>query len=175
MPLIDEAKKEYQKKWREENAEHVSAMRKKWADEHQAEILEYRKAYRKTPKGAAIRKSSSAKRYAEMSESERKRRIFSSARGNASSKNREFSITMSDVVWNVYCPVLGIKLNYGKPTKGKLSWDSPSLDRADPGKGYIPGNVVVMSWRANHIKMDSTLQELRSLISYLTSKENSNG
>jgi hypothetical protein len=36
-----------------------------------------------------------------------------------------------------------------------------SLDRIDSSKGYIKGNVWVISLRANRIKNDSTPQELR--------------
>jgi hypothetical protein len=35
-----------------------------------------------------------------------------------------------------------------------------SLDRIDNTKGYVPGNVVVVSYRANRIKSDATAQEL---------------
>jgi hypothetical protein len=37
---------------------------------------------------------------------------------------------------------------------------SPSLDRIDPSRGYIPGNVQVISNRANLLKRDGTLREI---------------
>jgi hypothetical protein len=42
----------------------------------------------------------------------------------------------------------------------------PTLDRIHNYLGYIRGNVEVISWRANHLKSDSTLDELRKMVRY---------
>ncbi len=59
------------------------------------------------------------------------------------------------------CPLLGIQIFVagGKPTD-----NSPSVDRIDPDRGYVKGNVWVVSWRANRIKNDATLDELRQIV-----------
>jgi len=44
---------------------------------------------------------------------------------------------------------------------------SPSLDRIDNSKGYTKDNVMVISFRANNIKKDANLQELKALVRYL--------
>jgi hypothetical protein len=41
-----------------------------------------------------------------------------------------------------------------------------SLDRIDTTKGYLRGNVVVVSWRANNLKSDGTLDEFKALIEF---------
>jgi hypothetical protein len=46
---------------------------------------------------------------------------------------------------------------------------SPSLDRIDPSQGYIKGNVVVISHKANRLKNDAGLAELRALVAWLES------
>ena len=51
------------------------------------------------------------------------------------------------------CPVLGIPLVIGA---GAMSANAPTLDRVVPSSGYVPGNVVVISWLANKIKGDIT-------------------
>jgi len=38
--------------------------------------------------------------------------------------------------------------------------NSPSLDRIDNSKGYVKGNVIVVSWRYNSLKKDGTPAEL---------------
>jgi len=59
------------------------------------------------------------------------------------------------------CPILGIPIqcNIGK-CRRKQSPDSKSLDRVDSTKGYIKGNVQIISWRANSLKGDATLEEM---------------
>lgn len=62
------------------------------------------------------------------------------------------------------CPALGIKMKWNdSPHVG----DSPSLDRLDPTKGYVRGNLVWISERANTMKHDATLAELESLTKWL--------
>lgn len=57
------------------------------------------------------------------------------------------------------CPLLGVELCYNGP----LSAVSPSLDRKDSSKGYVPGNVWVISHRANVIKNNATAEELATM------------
>ncbi|WP_152524716.1 hypothetical protein [Novosphingobium lindaniclasticum] len=75
-----------------------------------------------------------------------------------------FSLTYLDIVIPDHCPILGIKLergtSYGLDT-------SPSLDRIVPKLGYVPGNVRVISNRANRIKSDSTPEELSRILTYV--------
>jgi hypothetical protein len=90
--------------------------------------------------------------------------LLSLAKSGAKSKGREFSLDLSDIVIPDRCPVLGIPLDC---TVKRPADNLPSLDRIDNSKGYIKGNVWVISWRANYIKRDSTLSELRSLVTAL--------
>lgn len=73
-----------------------------------------------------------------------------------------------------FCPALGIKLDYSKCEKvfGKNKrLNVASLDRIDNNKGYIAGNVTVVSLRANYLKKDATVSELRALADYYTKLE----
>ena len=51
--------------------------------------------------------------------------------------------------------------------EGPRTHNSPSLDRTDPKLGYILGNVRVLSWRANYLKGDATVQEIRKLLAWM--------
>jgi hypothetical protein len=99
-----------------------------------------------------------------------RKKLFYSARQRANLKGYEFSITLDDVVIPEYCPVLGIKLEgsvgHGRKNLNQLE-ASPSLDRIDNTRGYVPGNVCVISLRANNLKKDATLAELRALTRYM--------
>ena len=67
------------------------------------------------------------------------------------------------------CPIFNIPLNYdGVEKQGWTRTDnSPSLDRIDSNKGYATDNIHIISWRANRIKNDSTVEELRMLANYM--------
>jgi len=77
--------------------------------------------------------------------------------------NLEDSIAYLD--WPEVCPVLGIKLNY-TGRRDTNDPDTPSLDRRDNSKGYVRGNVRVISWRANSRKSDLTALELWQIYRY---------
>lgn len=89
------------------------------------------------------------------------------AKQRAKLKNIPFTITLFDIVIPEYCPVLGLKLlrHIGEGAHGRP--DSPSLDRLIPERGYVPGNVRVISNKANTIKQGASLQEIRMVADWL--------
>ena len=95
-------------------------------------------------------------------------------RNCAKQRGLEFSITEVDLLIDgklpEFCPVLGVKLDYSKgPRFGRNTrLNVASIDRIDNMKGYIPGNVVVVSLRANYLKKDATLAELQALAEFYT-------
>ena len=40
----------------------------------------------------------------------------------------------------------------------------PSPDKIDPSKGYVKGNIRVISWRANNLRCNGTLEEFEALV-----------
>jgi hypothetical protein len=98
--------------------------------------------------------------------------MIAAARNRATIKGEDFLIVDEDVVVPEFCPVLGIKLEWPDPdglmgNYGNLMKDNrPSIDRIDNTKGYVPGNIVVVSYRANRLKSDATVEEMRKLADY---------
>ena len=90
------------------------------------------------------------------------RHILTRARTNATNKGIEFSLVEKDIVLPSHCPLLGIKLAY-LPRGGHHKNQAASIDRIDSSKGYVPGNIQVVSWRANRLKNDASLDELIKL------------
>ena len=89
----------------------------------------------------------------------------------AANKCREqglpFNITADDLMpAPLKCPVFGFKLNWYKDGRGGAD-DSPSIDRLIPEEGYVPGNVTLISLKANRIKNDSDLSELRMVADWV--------
>ena len=60
-----------------------------------------------------------------------------------------------------YHSLLGIPIEIGN--KGIWKDNSPSIDRKIPSLGYMKGNIWVISYRANRIKNDATVEELELL------------
>lgn len=77
----------------------------------------------------------------------------------AKEQGQSFTITMDDITIPTHCPILGIELEKGQAARIKET--SSSLDRIDNDKGYVPGNVWVISQRANRMKGNHTVMSLR--------------
>ena len=120
------------------------------------------------------------KRYPEKTRAERKRhektrpgwakrRLLGAAKRRGRKRGMEATICMRDLVWPTHCPVLGIELDYATRSGSRKSHhpNNPSLDRFDCTKGYVPGNVIVISFRANTLKSNATIAELEAITQYL--------
>lgn len=71
---------------------------------------------------------------------------------------REFDITIDDLTIPDVCPYLGIKIDMSLGN-GRLP-GGPSIDRIDNDKGYIKGNVQIISSKANTMKADASKEQL---------------
>lgn len=77
-----------------------------------------------------------------------------------------FNLERCDITIPTRCPVFNTVLNDG-------TWaNRASLDRVIPELGYVKGNVRVISMRANRLKSDATIGELRAIINYIESHSN---
>ena len=95
--------------------------------------------------------------------------IVTAARRRCEKSGVVFDIDYGDIEIPATCPVLGIALfpSFGK--RGPQN-NSPSLDRINPAKGYVRGNVEVISWRANKIKGNASPEELMAVARYYGKK-----
>jgi hypothetical protein len=94
--------------------------------------------------------------------------IWAAAR-RAKRKNIPFDIRLDDLLpLPTHCPVLGLKLQYG-PGRGRKLYENgcaASLDRIHNERGYVKGNVIVISLRANLLKGQATLDELQKIAAF---------
>lgn len=94
--------------------------------------------------------------------------ILASAKYRAKKKHLEFNLELSDIIIPEYCPILKVRLSHGE--RGNYRY-TPSIDRLDNTKGYVKGNIRIISMQANKMKSDSTNEELRifsnNILSYL--------
>lgn len=92
----------------------------------------------------------------------KERFMLNQAKCRADKKGMEFNLEVADIVIPTHCPVFGIPL-FSNIGKGACP-NSPTLDRIDQNKGYIKGNIWVISSKANTIKSYSTVDELETLL-----------
>lgn len=91
------------------------------------------------------------------------RRLWGKSKKRAKADNIEFDLSPEDIVVPLICPVMGLPLQFEKGISDHL----PSLDRIDNSKGYIRGNVRVISWRANYLKKNLTLPQMQRMLQYM--------
>jgi hypothetical protein len=87
----------------------------------------------------------------------REKNLFQLARHRAKLKGIEFNIEISDIVIPEICPILGLPLK--KIIDGNRDL-SPSIDRIDNSKGYIKGNIQIISFKANTMKHNANETDL---------------
>lgn len=87
---------------------------------------------------------------------------------NAIRAGIEFDLIWSDLQWPTHCPITGVELDY---FNSKREDNSPTFDRIDPSKGYVRGNVAIISARANRIKDNGTAEEHRRIADYIDKVE----
>ena len=90
--------------------------------------------------------------------------LLASAKNNAKTSGREFTITADDIVIPTHCPILGVRLT---PVGTSPRTFNASIDRLDNTKGYVPGNIFIISWQANVWKGARTVEQVRSLLRYM--------
>src|SRR5579885_873938 len=87
--------------------------------------------------------------------------IFQHARKRAKEKNIPFDITADDLVVPKFCPILGIELCVNEK---HAKDNSISLDRIVPELGYVRGNVAIISYKANTIKNNASIEDLEKVL-----------
>lgn len=80
--------------------------------------------------------------------------LFLECRSRAKRDGLEFNLEPQDIQIPKTCPVFGLELGSGKRDA------SASVDRKDSSKGYVRGNVWVISYLANRMKSNATEWQL---------------
>lgn len=150
MPLTPEEKRERSKlamkKWRAKNPERQRAISRRASVKYRKKNpIKSRAWWFKDPRNGMLAK----------------------AKQRAARDGVPFSITANDFAVPQICPLLGLPLHV---SIGTPSPNSPSLDRVKPSLGYVPGNVWVISHRANALKRDASLKELEQILKALRTR-----
>ena len=90
------------------------------------------------------------------------------AKARAKKEGFDFDLSASDISpLPDQCPVLGLPLRISIMHQDPCAY---SLDRIDNTKGYVRGNVAVMSYKANRLKNDGTADEHEAIAAWMRSQ-----
>ena len=143
MPCNKENKKKYDAAYYETHKEGIAARSAAYYETHKEGIAAYRMEHPV-------------------------RTMLYAAKQRAIAAGLSFDLVETDIHISELCPVFGTPFMRG--TRENCT-NSPSLDRIDSAKGYVRGNVWVISSRANTIKSDASLVELKQLVAALERRQ----
>jgi hypothetical protein len=131
-------------------------VQRRWSKNHPEYDKNYRQSHRKH-----IQK---AWRYRMATPENKLKWLFSCAKSRSKKRGITFNITVKDLPPIPECcpvfPWIKLSLYFG----GGHRENVPSIDRINNKKGYVKGNVRIISLRANRLKSNATLQELKALL-----------
>lgn len=91
--------------------------------------------------------------------------LWQQAKNRAKEINVKFDLIPEDISIPDRCPALNVEFKYGTPY-------AMSLDRINPGLGYVKGNVQVICRKANLMKQDASIEELRNFAKWASQLKN---
>lgn len=138
---------------------------KKWTKEYRQEYMkEYNKNYSKDKSKIVIKrwKGNNIEKVRQYNSNwvtkDYANYIYVHTKGKAKRLKIEFNLTKEDIIIPQYCPYTNIELTRIRG-KGHIE-TNPSIDRIDPTKGYVRGNIQIISKLANTMKSNSSLETL---------------
>jgi len=138
--------------YREANPEKVAAKNRAWAKANPEKVKAKSRAYHEANPEKV--KANNRAWY----EANREKAMLHGAKTRAKKLNLAFDLSLDDIQIPERCPILGIKLERGNGAANRDS--SPSLDKIYPDKGYVKGNVQVISDLANRMKQNATFAQM---------------
>lgn len=91
------------------------------------------------------------------------------AKSRAIKEGMAFDLSIEDVLpLPTVCPVFGMPLRVSAEPQDPWAY---SLDRIDNSKGYVRGNVCVMSYRANRLKNDGSAADHEAIAAWMRQQE----
>ena len=94
------------------------------------------------------------------------KRLLQHLKQSAKRRGLDFNLTESyleNLSFPITCPILHVPLEYGKREYSEFK---PSIDRIDSTKGYVKGNIQILSIKANRAKNNLSKEELEKFALY---------
>lgn len=157
----------WQQEWNANNKEKVRDARRRFATRNPERAAAMSKKWRESEVGSQ-RLEKWYKTHLSIPEN-RMRRIAVAARYRARQRGMPFDdelLTLLPLAPASQCACCGITLDYEMKKRSRMS-RGPSIDRIDSSGGYTVGNIAIICVRCNMVKMDSSPDELRTVLAYI--------
>ena len=93
------------------------------------------------------------------------------AKAKAEGLNFDLDEAYLKSIWTGVCPAFKVEIYLNE--RERTDELAAELDKIDPRKGYVKGNVAFLSRRANRLKNNATLEELENIVTWMKQHENS--
>lgn len=131
----------------------------KYRKKHAEHIKEYSNEYNMRPEVIERKAEWHQQNKSSRSISTKLQDMVTRAKNRAIEKGVPFNLSKEDIKFVEVCPLLNIPLNWKGGPRDK---NTPSLDRIVPEKGYVKGNVRIISNLANMMKSYASNEELKT-------------
>ena len=129
---------------------------KKWSSKEEVKLAKNEK--RRKFSSLIETKEKKKKQARKYLENNKEKILLSNAKRRARKLNLPFNLKLEDIIIPEFCPILEIPIITG--TRNNYE-NSASLDRIIPEKGYVSGNVNVISSLANTMKNSANFELLK--------------
>ena len=150
----------------------------KYKEEHREEIRIKAMEYNNRPEVIERKANWYQNKEANKTLDERLKETLARVKSRAKLKAVPFDLTLDDLkkAYTSMCPILNIELNWYDPkNEGGRAEDTPALDRIDPKKGYVKGNIAFISTLANMMKSSATRKQIevfcKNIFKYLDGED----
>ena len=103
------------------------------------------------------------------------RTMLHQAKRRAKNQNIPFSLSIEDLdsLYVTHCPITLQPLDWTREfvTNALPHDNTPSLDKNIPQNGYIRNNCAIISYKANRLKNNGTLDEHRRIVQYMAKQQ----
>jgi hypothetical protein len=96
-----------------------------------------------------------------------RKKLLQQCKNRSKKRNIEFNLQLEDIIIPELCPYLLVPFIVG--TKGNYEY-THSIDRIDNSKGYVKGNIEVVTKKANSMKNSASKEELLNFANSIISR-----
>ena len=135
------------REWKKNNPEKVSAS---WTEYNaRPEVKERKQQWQEEHKSKSV-----------LTEEQYLKEMLRHAKDRATKAGLPFNLELEDLVIPEKCPILETPISWRNSIRWQHPENVPSIDKIVPDKGYVKGNVCIISMMANTMKQNASIEQL---------------